>query len=87
LLKRVFGTQTHNFLATLSFISKAALFVKVTIKIEEGFIQEFIIFSTLIVRVAVFQLQAQAKIKRGQSILSIASCCFGFACIYSLLII
>jgi hypothetical protein len=41
----------------------------------------FIIYSTLAVRVAVFQLQAHAIMRSGHSILSLASCCFGFNCI------
>jgi hypothetical protein len=38
-----------------------------------------IIYSTLAARVAVFQLPAQAMISKGQSILFLASSCFGFS--------
>jgi hypothetical protein len=40
-----------------------------------------IIYCTLAVKVAVFQLQAHAIIKTGQFILFFASSCFGFNCI------
>jgi len=39
-------------------------------------------YSTLAVSVAVFPLQAHAIIRSGHSILSLASCCFGFNCIF-----
>jgi hypothetical protein len=65
----LFHNSTQSLDDILSLISFAALFVKVTQSILEGIICfSFIIYSTLLVRVAVFQLQAQAIIKRGQFI-------------------
>jgi hypothetical protein len=54
------------------------LFVNVTANISLGEIQEFIIYSTLAVRVAVFHDQAQAIIKSGHCILFFAFSCSGF---------
>jgi len=77
------GGSTHKVLPTLSLISLAALLVKVTINISFGLIFfSLIIYSTLAVRVAVFQLPAQAIISNGHSILFFASSCFGFKFIY-----
>jgi len=75
----LFQASIHNFFATLSLISFQALFVKVTIKIFSGLIHfSFIMYSTLAVSVAVFQLPAQAIISKGQSIWLLASSCFEF---------
>jgi hypothetical protein len=73
------GASTHSVFATLSLISLAALFVNVTIMISVGVIHfSLIIYCTLAVSVAVFQLPAHAMIKRGHIILFFASSCFGF---------
>jgi hypothetical protein len=80
---KLLGVSTHRVFATLSLISDAALLVNVTIIISFGFIHlSLIIYSTLAVSVAVFQLPAQAMINSGHSILFFASSCFGFKFIY-----
>jgi hypothetical protein len=75
----LFHASYQSLFATLSLISFHALLVNVTISMFEGAMPfSFIIYSTLAVSVAVFQLQAQAIIKSGQFIWSLASFCFGF---------
>gem|GEM_PF-929741 len=82
-LYMLFVTSIHNFFHILSLISRAALFVKVTQSMFGGLIFfSFIMYSTLVVRVAVFQLHAQAIIKRGHSILSLAFSCSLFRFIF-----
>lgn len=68
-----------SFFAIRSRISRAALFVNVTQKIDRGSIpRSCIIWTTRSVMVWVFPDQAHALIKRGQSICSTASSCAGF---------
>ncbi len=67
-----------SFFAIRSRISLAALFVKVTQKIDLGSIWWlFIMKTTLSVMVWVFPDPAQALIRRGHSIAFTASCCSG----------
>ena len=71
---------TPSFLAMRSRISFDALFVKVTQKIERGSIwQLWIICTTLSVTVCVFHEPAPALMRRGQLMVSTASCCWGLS--------
>ena len=71
-------TSIPSLFAIRSRISRAALFVNVTQKILLGSIpRSWIIWTTRSVTVCVFPDQAQALMRRGQSICSTASRCAG----------
>ncbi len=70
-----------SFVAILSRISRAALLVNVTQKMDRGSIHfPWIIDTTRSVMVCVFPDHAQALMRSGHSIVSTASCCLGLSC-------